>query len=61
VLCFLPPFIVTEKHVDVVVKALDAALADASLVASAPVAKVAMKKSNEGCGPVKATAGRSKQ
>jgi acetylornithine aminotransferase/acetylornithine/N-succinyldiaminopimelate aminotransferase len=29
VLRFLPPYIITEKHVDVVVKALDAALAGA--------------------------------
>ncbi len=44
VLRFLPPYIVTEKHVDVVVKALDQALADAAM-AAAP-APIVAKKSN---------------
>jgi len=51
VLRFLPPFIVTEKHVDVVVKALDAALAEAAQPAAAPTLKAATK----------AKVGRSKQ
>jgi acetylornithine aminotransferase/acetylornithine/N-succinyldiaminopimelate aminotransferase len=48
VLRFLPPFIVTEKHVDAVVKALDAALAAAAQsAAAAPAAPSPAKRSKK--------------
>ena len=57
VLRFLPPYIVTEKHVDVVVKALDAAM-DAATAGAGEVTSATTTKTRRG---PKATAGRSKQ